>query len=286
MSTAAVPPMGDPRARAARTKRDRTRRALLDAADSAFGSRGWARTRVEDIAQSAGRQRGHRVQPLPDQARPARAGLRADHQPVARCRPARTSRRAGRSSEALSDQVRALCRLCARNRILTSAFFAAASEYTIKIGALPDPDDDADPRTLVPMTEALELLIGYGQASGELRPYPSARDLSGLLVNTVLIRNVNRPGESPRHHRRAVTHRDVRSAAAQRYSPAPSGRSPLLAEPFGRRGRAELPNQAPSGRPNAPNWVRRSRHRRALRPRRSARARRPARRRRGRAPRG
>jgi hypothetical protein len=99
-------------------------------------------------------------------------------------------------TEALSDQVRALCRLCARNRVLTSAFYAAASEYTIKIGALPDPGDDADPRTLVPMTEALELLIGYGQAAGELRPYPSARDLSGLLVNTVLIRNVDRPGES------------------------------------------------------------------------------------------
>ena len=102
----------------------------------------------------------------------------------------------GPVTEALSDQVRALCRLCARNRVLTSAFYAAASEYTIKIGALPDPGDDADPRTLVPMTEALELLIRYGQAAGELRPYPSARDLSGLLVNTVLIRNVNRPGES------------------------------------------------------------------------------------------
>ena len=75
-------------------------------------------------------------------------------------------------------------------------FFAAASEYTIKTGALPDPDDDADPRTLVPMTEALELLITYGQSVGELRAYPSARDVSGLLVNTVLIRNVNRPGES------------------------------------------------------------------------------------------
>jgi hypothetical protein len=48
----------------------------------------------------------------------------------------------------------------------------------------------------VPMTEALELLIGHGQDAGELRSYPSARDLSGLLVNTVLIRNVNRPGES------------------------------------------------------------------------------------------
>jgi hypothetical protein len=98
--------------------------------------------------------------------------------------------------EALSDQVRALCRLCARNRTLTSAFYAAASEYTIKIGDLPSPDDDADPRTLVPMTEALELLIAHGQSVGELRPYPSARDLSGLLVNTVLIRNVSRPGEN------------------------------------------------------------------------------------------
>jgi len=61
---------------------------------------------------------------------------------------------------------------------------------------MPLPDDEADPRTLVPMTEALELLITHGQTVGELRPYPSARDLSGLLVNTVLIRNVDRPGES------------------------------------------------------------------------------------------
>src|SRR6185312_6960428 len=42
------------RARAARTKRDRTRAALLSAADPAFAARGWARTRVEDIASAAG----------------------------------------------------------------------------------------------------------------------------------------------------------------------------------------------------------------------------------------
>ena len=42
------------RARAARTKRDRTRAALLGAADPAFAARGWARTRVEDIASAAG----------------------------------------------------------------------------------------------------------------------------------------------------------------------------------------------------------------------------------------
>ena len=187
--------MEDPRARAARTKRDRTRRALLDAADSAFGSRGWARTRVEDIAQSAGVSAATAYNHFPTKhalhaqvyapiINPLLVQARQD---VATERPV---------IEALSDQVRALCRLCARNRTLTSAFYAAASEYTIKMGALPDPDDDADPRTLVPMTEALELLITYGQSAGELRPYPSARDLGGLLVNTVLIRNVNRPGES------------------------------------------------------------------------------------------
>lgn len=186
--------MEDPRARAARTKRDRTRRALLDAADSAFGSRGWARTRVEDIAQAAGVSAATAYNHFPTKhallaqvfapiINPLLVQARQD---IAAQRPV---------VEALSDQVRALCRLCARNRTLTSAFYAAASEYTIKIGALPDPEDDADPRTLVPMTEALELLIEYGQSAGELRSYPSARDLGGLLVNTVLIRNVNRPGE-------------------------------------------------------------------------------------------
>jgi AcrR family transcriptional regulator len=187
--------MGDPRARAARTKRDRTRRALLDAADSAFGSRGWARTRVEDIAQSAGVSAATAYNHFPTKhallaqvyapiINPLLAVARQD---IAAARPV---------MEALSDQVKALCRLCSRNRTLTSAFFAAASEYTIKVGALPDHDDDADPRTLVPITEALELLIGYGQSLGELRTYPSAHDLAELLVDTLLARNVNRPDES------------------------------------------------------------------------------------------
>ncbi len=188
--------MGDPRARAARTKRDRTRRALLDAADSAFGSRGWARTRVEDIAQSAGVSAATAYNHFPTKhallaqvyAPIINPLLAAAKQDIAAHRPV---------VEALSDQVRALCRLCARNRTLTAAYFAAASEYMIKAGALPDPDDDADPRALVPMTEPLELLIAYGQGEGELRSYPAAGDLGGLLVATVLIRNVNRPNENP-----------------------------------------------------------------------------------------
>jgi AcrR family transcriptional regulator len=169
---------------------------LLDAADSAFGSRGWARTRVEDIAQSAGVSAATAYNHFPTKhallaqvyAPIISPLLAAAGQDIAAGRPV---------VEALCDQVKALCKLCARNRTLTAAFFAAASEYTIKAGALADPEDDADPRALVPMTEALELLITHGQRLGELRSYPSARDVAGLLVSTVLIRNVNRPNEAP-----------------------------------------------------------------------------------------
>ncbi len=196
MSTAATPPPEDPRARAARTKRDRTRRALLDAADSAFGSRGWARTRVEDIAQSAGVSAATAYNHFPTKHAllaqvfaPIISPLLVQAQrDIATDRPV---------TEALEDQVRALCRLCARNRTLTAAFFAAVSEYTIKVGGLPDPDDDGDPRTLVPMPQALDLLIAHGQRTATLRRYPSSADMSGLLVNTVLARNLNRPTENP-----------------------------------------------------------------------------------------
>ena len=73
-------------------------RALLGAADPAFAARGWARTRVEDIASAAGRQQRDGLQPLPQQARPDRPCLRADS--CRRCarRPTATSRRADRWS--------------------------------------------------------------------------------------------------------------------------------------------------------------------------------------------
>ncbi|MBV9920544.1 MAG: TetR family transcriptional regulator [Pseudonocardia sp.] len=88
--------MEDPRARAARTKRDRTRRALLDAADSAFGSRGWARTRVEDIAQSAGVSA---VTPTTTSRPSTPCSPRSTRRSSTRCSPrrARTSRRPVRS---------------------------------------------------------------------------------------------------------------------------------------------------------------------------------------------
>src|SRR5687768_18494101 len=53
MSFSADERLDDPRARSARTKRHRTRTALITAADAAFAARGWAGTRMEDIAAAA-----------------------------------------------------------------------------------------------------------------------------------------------------------------------------------------------------------------------------------------
>ena len=47
-------PRDDARDRAARTKRLRSRTALITAADATFSARGWTNTRIEDVAALAG----------------------------------------------------------------------------------------------------------------------------------------------------------------------------------------------------------------------------------------
>ncbi len=189
-------PEDDPRARAARTKRDRTRRALLDAADSTFGSRGWARTRMEDIAQAAGVSAATAYNHFPTK----HALLGHVYQPLVKplIVQAHNDIAAGRSMvEAVEDQVRALCRVTDRYRKLTAAFWSAVQEYTIRVDGSADPADEDDPRTVAPIPEALLLLIAHGQETGELRRYPSALEMSTLVVNLLLLRSINRPGETP-----------------------------------------------------------------------------------------
>jgi AcrR family transcriptional regulator len=184
----------DPRARAARTKRDRTRRALLDAADATFGSRGWADTRMEDVAAAAGVSAATAYNHFPSKqvlvgsvygplVRPLLS--EAEHD-IAIGRPV---------VDALSDQIRALARISHRYRKLTAAFWSAVEEYTIKVSGPPDPDDEDDPRTLAPVPTPLRKLIEHGQCTGELRPFPSALDVSGMVVNLLLLRSINRPDE-------------------------------------------------------------------------------------------
>jgi AcrR family transcriptional regulator len=194
------PPAGprpdDPRARAAQTKRDRTRRALLDAADATFASRTWAEARMEDIAATAGVSAataynhfptkhalvGHVFGPLLD---PLLVRARADAD-------------AGRPVvDALAEQVRELARTCYRNRRLTAAFWAAVREYTIRVGGPADPDDELDPRTLVPMPEPLRVLVEHGQRTGELRRWPEASEMARVVVNLLLLKTTNHPDLPP-----------------------------------------------------------------------------------------
>lgn len=203
MSRPQVPLSDDPRSRAARTKRHRTRRALLDAADAAFGSRGWANTRMEDVAQAANVSPATAYNHFPTKhallahvyAPMVAPFLAQAEQDVAADRPV---------VEALEDQVRALCRLSKRNRALTAAFWCACVDHAVRtVGRRPGPDaadgtgaaDDADPRALAPVPEALRLLIAHGQASGQLRGYPSAAEVSALVVDTLLVRSVDHADE-------------------------------------------------------------------------------------------
>jgi AcrR family transcriptional regulator len=192
---AAVPlPPDDPRARAAQTKRDRTRRALLDAADATFGSRGWANTRMEDIAAAAGVSPATAYNHFPSKqvlvgcvyAPLVRPLLTEAEHDLASGRPV---------VESLTDQVRALARISHRNRILTAAFWSAVEEYTIRVAGPPDPADEVDPRTVAPVPQPLRMLIERGQRTGELRPFPSASEASGMVVNLLLLRSINRADE-------------------------------------------------------------------------------------------
>jgi AcrR family transcriptional regulator len=184
----------DARARAARTKRTRTRAALIAAADAAFSTRGWAATRVEDIAAEAGVSAATAYNHFPTKhvligvvfaPHVATLLVQADRD-IARQRPV---------LEALSDQIDALARLSYYHRGLTAAFTAAVLEYTIRTEHTPDAADDLDPRNVVPMIAPLLRLVSYGQESGQLREDPSALEISSAVVNLLLVRSLNHKDE-------------------------------------------------------------------------------------------
>jgi len=193
-------PSGSPgqraRARAASTKRTRTRASLLAAADSAFSARSWPATRMEDIAAAAGVSTATAYNHFPTKhsligqvfAPHAAALLHQAERDVAAGRPVR---------DALVDQVDALARLSYHHRSLTSAFTSAVLEYTIRSEHPPDPDDDQDPRVLAPLPAALVLLVRHGQDSGVLATDPPAAETAGSIVNLLLVRSLNRKDEPP-----------------------------------------------------------------------------------------
>ena len=186
----------DSRARAARTKRDRTRAALLTAADPAFAARGWARTRVEDIASAAGVSSATAYNHFPTK----HVLIAQVYAPLLRHLRTQAYRdvTAGRPIvPALTDHLRALVRISWRHRGLTAALSAAVADYAVRVGRPAEPGDENDPRVLAPVGEVIVDLIARGQQSGELRRWPPAAEIGTMLVDLLLVRAVGRPYDPP-----------------------------------------------------------------------------------------
>jgi AcrR family transcriptional regulator len=167
------------RARAARTKRDRTRAALLGAADPAFAARGWA---AYNHFPSKHALIGHVYAPLVQTLRTQA------HRDIAAGRPV---------VPALIDHVRALVRIAWRNRGLTAALSAGIADYAVKVGRPADPHDENDPRVVAPVADVAIELISRGQQSGELRSWPPADEVGTMIINLLLLRAVGRPHDPP-----------------------------------------------------------------------------------------
>ncbi|MGE3286945.1 MAG: TetR/AcrR family transcriptional regulator [Pseudonocardia sp.] len=186
----------DARLRSARTKRDRTRAALLHAAQTSFGLHGWAGTRMESVAATAGVSPAtaynhfatkhvliaHVVRPYVDTL------VAHARQDVSEGRPV---------AHALADQVGALVSTMSRHRRLSGAFLAACQDYAARVHAPPRADDPLDPRVIAPLSEAIRLLVDQGQRTGQLPPYPPAEDISAMIATLLLLRGIEAPDEPP-----------------------------------------------------------------------------------------
>jgi AcrR family transcriptional regulator len=184
------------RARAAQTKRDRTRAALLGAAEPAFADRGWSRTRIEDIAAAAGVSSATAYNHFPSK----HALIGHVYAPL--LRDLRTQADRDLASDrpivpALTEQLRSLVQVGWRHRSLTAALCAGMAEYAFKVGRPADPGDENDPRVLAPMADVLVDLISRGQCTGELRSWLPAEEVGRMLVDLLFAGAVGRPYDPP-----------------------------------------------------------------------------------------
>jgi AcrR family transcriptional regulator len=182
------------RERAARTKRERSRRALLEAAAELFAAQGWLPTRLEDVARRAGVSTAttynhfptkhalisHVYAPLIAPPLERARGLLADGHDVV---------------EVLEEHVRDLAAVTREHEALTVPFVFAVQDHSARTGRGPDPADTADPRIIAPLAQMLVELIVRGQAEGSLRPFPPGRDFATQVLNLLLLRVMNRRGE-------------------------------------------------------------------------------------------
>lgn len=185
-----------PRARAGATKRHRTRAALLDAASQLFEAHGWAGTRVEDIATAAGVSSATAYNHFPTK----HAIVGAVYEPVLsavtlRVEQAHTDDRT--AVELLGIAIRGTAEAARSRTNLTVAFVSAVQEAAaLRGGEPPDPLDQNDPRSYVPLPAVISRVITDAQKKGELRAFPDGREVGATMINLLLLRVMNRREES------------------------------------------------------------------------------------------
>ena len=178
------------RARAAETKRARSREQLLAAGSDLFRRKGWSGTRMEDIASAANLSVATAynhfaskqaliatiyaplLEPLADRAR-------ADIEASA---PA---------EEAIRRGVVELARLTHEHQPLTVALIQAISDLTARGG------ERTNPPRLVPFPNPIVALVEAGQERGALGTRLPGREVATFLVNGLLLRVLTRPQERP-----------------------------------------------------------------------------------------
>ncbi|PVZ03940.1 TetR/AcrR family transcriptional regulator [Actinomycetospora cinnamomea] len=187
-------PPASARERAARTKRERSRRALLEAAAELFAAQGWLPTRLEDVARRAGVSTATTYNHFPTKhALIAHVYAPLVAPPIERARALRAQ---GRDAVAvLEEHVRDLAVATREHEALTVPFVFAVQDHSARTGRAPDPADDADPRIIAPLAQLLGELIVQGQEDGTLRPFPPGRDFATQVLNLLLLRVMNRRGE-------------------------------------------------------------------------------------------
>lgn len=186
--------MSDSRAarqRAAQTKRQRSRSAILDAATRLFEEHGWLPTTIEAIATEAGVGVATVYNHFPNKN--VIAGL--VFLPVVDdlIKDPRWSDEAVPPPEALRGFVEELVYRVRERVRLTIALLEAVNDSTARHGTNITEDD---PRYWVPLPPVFSMIIGRGQATGDFFDYPPASDAGPFFSNMLLLRVLTRPEES------------------------------------------------------------------------------------------
>ncbi|MFI9848097.1 TetR/AcrR family transcriptional regulator [Nonomuraea sp. NPDC051941] len=176
-------------------KRARTRAALLNAARALFTERGWYRTRIEDVAKTAGVSAataynhfkskqilmGFVYRPLVGRLlKSVERALKDDSDPM----------------DAILRHFYDLAALARRRRQLTESLVAAMHEQTLKHGQVAVEPDEEDIRHLVPLYTMLADLMEHGRKRGLLRSGSSVIAGAIFYTDTLLHHALNLREES------------------------------------------------------------------------------------------